>query len=99
MDQTRDAFCTDIEQRLNRLACDAILDPAPDAVAAQVETVAADLDAAGMPEYGARLGQSRPYGKHHSSENSAFLCRKGLTALIAHLTLCIAKGLRRPSKT
>jgi hypothetical protein len=47
----------------------------------------------------ARLGQSRPYGKHHSSENSAFLCRKGLTALIAHLTLRIAKGLRRPSKT
>ncbi len=55
MDQTRDAFCLDIEQRLNRIACDAILDSAPASVAAQVEAVSADLDAAGMPDAGARL--------------------------------------------
>ena len=55
MDQTRDALCNDIEHRLGRIACDAILDPSPDAVAAQVEAVAADLDAAGMLDAGARI--------------------------------------------
>ena len=55
MDQTRDVFCTEIEHRLNRIALDAILDPAPDAVAAQVEAVAADLDAGGMPDAGMRI--------------------------------------------
>ena len=50
MDQTRDALCNDIEHRLGRIACDAILDPSPDAVAAQVDAVATDLETAGMPD-------------------------------------------------
>ncbi|MGC4081229.1 MAG: Hpt domain-containing protein [Vicinamibacterales bacterium] len=55
MDQTRDTFCTEIEHRIGRIACDAILDPSPDAVAAQVEAVAADLDAAGLADAAARI--------------------------------------------
>ncbi|MGE3957572.1 MAG: chemotaxis protein CheA [Vicinamibacterales bacterium] len=55
MDQTRDALCNDIEHRLSRIACDAIVDPSPDAVAAQVESVAADLEAAGVPDAAARI--------------------------------------------
>ena len=55
MDQTRDTLYSDIEHRLSRIACDAILDPSPDSVAAQVEAVAADLDAAGVPDGAARI--------------------------------------------
>lgn len=55
MDQTRDALCNDIEHRLGRIACDAILDPSPETVAAQVDAVAADLEAAGIPDAAARL--------------------------------------------
>ncbi len=55
MDQTRDALCNDIEHRLGRIACDAILDPSPETVAAQVDAVAADLEVAGIPDAAARL--------------------------------------------
>ena len=55
MDQTRDALYSDIEHRLSRIACDAILDPSPDSVAAQVDAVAADLEAAGIPDAAARI--------------------------------------------
>lgn len=55
MDQTRDELCNQFEHRLGRVACDAILDPAPDAVAAQVEAVAADLESAGLGDAAERI--------------------------------------------
>ncbi|MFN7980632.1 MAG: chemotaxis protein CheA [Vicinamibacterales bacterium] len=55
MDKTRAELLNDIEHRIGRIACDAILDPSPEAVSAQVEAIAADLDAAGMNDIAERL--------------------------------------------
>jgi hypothetical protein len=43
-----------------------------------------------------RLGQSRTYGKRQMGRNIGRVKRKGLTDLIAHLTLSGEPGLRRP---
>ena len=60
MEQPRSEVCNRIEHRLGRIVCDAIVDPSPEAIAANIECVAADLDAAGMADAAARLRAVAP---------------------------------------
>ncbi|MEQ1912451.1 MAG: Hpt domain-containing protein, partial [Vicinamibacterales bacterium] len=55
MEQPRGEVCNRIEHRLGRIVCDAIVDPSPELLAASIDCVAADLDAAGMPDAASRL--------------------------------------------
>lgn len=55
MDPTRVELCNDFEQRLGRLACDAMADPAPEAMAREVHRFAIALDAAGLTAVATRV--------------------------------------------
>ena len=60
MEQPRGDVCNRIEQRLGRIVCDAIVDPSPESIAANIECLAADLDGAGMPDAADRVRAVSP---------------------------------------
>ena len=55
MEQARGELCNRIEHRIGRIVCDAIVDPSPASIAANIECVAADLADGGMPDAAGRL--------------------------------------------
>ena len=55
MEQARSELCNRIEHRIGRIVCDAIVDPSPASIAANIECVAADLADGGMPDAAGRV--------------------------------------------
>lgn len=55
MEQSRGEVCNRVERKLGRIVCDAIVDPSAESIAADIEVLATELDAAGIPEAATRV--------------------------------------------